>query len=274
MKNIIKKSNFLSEHSNWENLQDGKLKLEYDKLNEEDLKEYDTISELITWDFLHKSKLNGISFILSYFNRNGASDLKDLKAFLYNEGYDLDVFMSKFRDIIYEDYSFTEDCGFLDYLLYSYDNKYMLSGNDGMKYAGPDDYLLKYTYGFQTTTLGREYIKQNFDTITDFYYACADNLSKFLECENEKIEIIYEKDYAICIIENDINSNIDTDDIRKKLDEMGNTIFEGRFIVVVIGDNTNTNLILDLNLDLIKDTKLKNIMKRVKIEIAADKFNL
>ncbi|MCK9416633.1 hypothetical protein M0Q97_08260 [Candidatus Dojkabacteria bacterium] len=113
-----------------------------------------------------------------YFERDYLNHIKKLNNFLNGE---LDYYMDKYYNKIFNDNFFIESCGFLDTLLYHYDNSYYLSGmgfddsnNDG------GEYMIKYHYGYQKYDLGKKYLEQNFGTLENFYAECAKNFAKII----------------------------------------------------------------------------------------------
>lgn len=177
-----------------------------DNLNKQDKQEYETITEMIE-EYLEEEGI-GCSFDSCYFNKDGEKDLNGLKKYIEKEfGDTLDYFFKKYRKIIYDDINFTSKNGFYDYMLYTYDNSFPLNG--GGVGPEPEDKLMKYYYGFQTTKLGRLFINQNFETIENFYKACADNFTPYLfndilsfsvNYDESDYKTIHSDKYSICII--------------------------------------------------------------------------
>ncbi len=169
-------------------------------LNEElkklDKYEYDTISEMIE-EYLDENNIGG-SFDASYYNHDGDKDLNGLKKYLNNNSSTndvLDYFFKKYNDVIYSDDEFISKNGFYDYMLYTYDNSYMLSGN-GVG-SEPENKLLKYFYGFQTTKLGKIFIKQNFDSFTHFYEICAKEFPEYFF--DTVSDVVFNYEYCVGI---------------------------------------------------------------------------
>lgn len=162
---------------------------EFIKESSED--EYIDIVELIT-DFIETSKEYTKHFMNDgYFKRNYQEDIKKLKTYLNKHGVNLDYFMKEYKDEIYKDSFFTEQSGFLDTLLYVYDNKFPLSGKI-FDYGGGDEYLIKYFYGYDKYDLGRKYLLQNYKSVSDFYYDCANKFLNSYNIENYGLSDIFD----------------------------------------------------------------------------------
>lgn len=197
----------------------------YREFLNEDLKksdkiEYDTISDMIE-DYLDENGI-GVSFNDGYYNHDGDKDLNGLKKYLddnLSTKNTLDYFFSKYKDTIFSDEYFISKNGFYDYMLYTYDNLFPLNGvGIGTE---PEDKLLKYFYGFQTTKLGRIFIMQNFNSFEDFYKACAENFTQYFFEQVSDINYDYTNEfivssndeYSTCIIN---ISGLDQEIIKKE----------------------------------------------------------
>jgi len=157
--------------------------------------EYEIISELIK-DF-HED--NGLydSFINTKYCQTGSfKDISNLSDFLTDKGYNLDKFMKEYKSEIYSDDFFLYNCGFMDLLLYSYDKKNPLSGMLLNQHA-PDEHAIQYSYGYQYMELGKKYILQSYDSLSDFYYETAKSAIDFYDLNEEVSEAIQFKDFSI-----------------------------------------------------------------------------
>jgi len=160
--------------------------------------------------FINKEFKYPKSFKGGYYSQDYEEDIKNLNKFLKSGlNIDLDTFMEKYKSEIYSDDFFTEHCGFLDSILYTYDNKFLLSGNlIGDNYNEyVDENLIKYEYGYDMYDLGRKYILQNYDTLEDFYFESA---KAFWKYEYESIEEYRNLEYGVAIInKEDYENNLD-----------------------------------------------------------------
>ena len=183
MKNIITRKNFLNET----NLSGVKL--------------YSEVCKYITYYMQDElDEKDTYSFRSSYyFKKNYKSHIENLDKFLKKKlGYSLDQFMRDFKKEIYNDDFFTTRCGFLDTLLYTYDQKYILSGSILEDYGAGDEFVIKYNYGYNNFELGKKYLLQNYNSLEDFYFYCAQKFvvtyieesTKYLNTRNDRINDI------------------------------------------------------------------------------------
>lgn len=169
MKNIFNRKEFLKE---WLSASDEHRDFMYDEI-----KNYISIFKKTELEN-NQSFMNG-----AYYRADYETDIKELNAYLIKSfNYNLDIFFDEYNKEIYSDDFFTQTCGFLDTLLYTYDQKYPLGGFFLEKNTGNDEVVIKYDYGYQNYDLGKKYLLQNFDTLEDFYFECA---SKFFTYYNE-----------------------------------------------------------------------------------------
>jgi len=128
---------------------------------------YDEVKELID-EFIEEEYGAFGSFCDGhYYKKPGDEHVAELKIFLKREGLDLDNFMkTNMNDILKDDF-FINANGFMDYLVYTYDKSYLLSGAECMDDA--DEISIKYEYGYQNTKIGRIYLRQTFGTLANFY---------------------------------------------------------------------------------------------------------
>lgn len=221
MKNIISRKNFLNEYKS----------------------DYEIIKDLI-FDFVEKEGLD-IRFS-SYFTQNGDKDIEKLKEHLLDNNINLDRFMVVFHKQIYNDSEFTQANGFFDYLLYKYDNDYPLHGSEiGPE---PEDKILKYYYGYQTKKLGKLYLLQNYDSLSNFYKDCAKNIPSYFELNtgekipDKNIKIIYGEKFSIsCIYTNKYVLDKFISNINIKNYE----IIANKLLIIGFGDNINFSLYYD-----------------------------
>ena len=88
---------------------------------------------------------------------------------------------------ILKDENFVSNNGFYDYLVYKYDNSHPLSGNLLSDSGDIDeDIVIKFDYGYHNYDLGRKYILQSFDTISDYYEMYINTKMKDLDIKKEK----------------------------------------------------------------------------------------
>jgi len=207
-------------------------------LNHKDKKEYINIIESI--DNYVEMKHISQSFNDGYYNKDGDKNLNGLKTYLDNKfsmKNILDYFFKKYKDIIYNDDSFISKNGFYDYMLYTYDVSFPLSGSEiGSE---PDDKLLKYFYGFQTTKLGQIFINQNFESFNEFYKTCAENFADFFfestigygDSDNNFIV----KDFTCIINITPILNKKTIDDIKEEFENINNNISQSWKIIKSYG---------------------------------------
>ena len=246
-----------------------------EELKELDEKEYDYISEIIK-DYLEENRIGG-SFDDGYWNHDGDKDLNGLKKHFEEKfGNTLDYFFKKFKDTIYSDGNFIAKNGFYDYMLYTYDSKFMLNG--GGIGPEPDDKLMKYFYGFQTTKLGRIFIKQNFNSFAHFYEVCANNFPEYFfenvtevpfDYGDDEFGVSSTKNYSTCIInistlDDSYIKTIETDFINVN-DDKSSWIIIDDFFIVVFGENVDMNEELE---------RIKIDMERIKIGTEIKKYNI
>jgi len=256
MKNIKNRQEFLNED-----------------LKKLDKVEYEAIHDMIE-NYLDENKI-GVSFDDGYYNHDGEKDLNGLKEYLdANSSVNnvLDYFFNKYRDTIYSDDDFIAKNGFYDYMLYTYDNSFMLNGS-GVG-PEPDDKLMKYFYGFQTTKLGRLFILQNFNSFENFYRVCANEFPAYFFDTLSSIRYDYEdefivssnNDYSTCIIN---ISGLDKEKIIKEFEDTN----EGKSSYIIIDDvfivvfGKIVNMKEELN-------RLKKDIEIVRIKKQAKKYNL
>lgn len=161
-------------------------------INESSYTEYDKIVELIK-EFIETDWKYTKHFMNNaYYKENYEADIRNLKNYLSNNDIDLDYFMQKYKNKIYQDEFFNSTSGFLDTLLYIYDNKFPLSGGELQDYGGGDEYLIKYFYGYDKYDLGRKYLLQKYKNIDDFYYDCANMFLNPYNIENYVLSDIFD----------------------------------------------------------------------------------
>ena len=168
MKNIFNRKEFLKE---WNSPEEEKRDFMYDEI-----KNYISLFKMNELDRKGSFMNDG------YYKADYKSDIKELNAYLIKSfNYNLDKFFDEYTKEIYSDNFFINQCGFLDALLYTYDQKFPLN----------DEFVIKYQYGYQNYDLGKKYLLQNFDTLEDFYFDCA---NKFFTYYNEVSDFKHFKD--------------------------------------------------------------------------------
>ena len=231
-------------------------------LTEIEQKEYENISNMIS-GYLDEQGIYA-SFDNGYYSHDGDKDLNGLKKYLdKNSPMGINYFFKKYRDVIYEDSNFISKNGFYDYMLYTYDNSYMLNGN-GIG-PEPEDKLLKYFYGFQTTKLGKIFLDQNYKTIGDFYKACAENfpsyISDFILGDDNIGDYIVKTydDYSTCIINlYQIYNKNEWNKIENKITNLNSNdaeswaITDDGILIIVFGDISNNINQYDEDIETIK----------------------
>jgi hypothetical protein len=128
---------------------------------------YDEVKELI--DEFIKEEFGFVGSFCNghYYRKPGNKHIQELKIYLKRIGINLDTFMKNNMNIILDDDYFVAANGFMDYLVYTYDKSFLLSGVDCMDTA--EEISIKYEYGYQNTKIGRIYLKQAFGTLANFY---------------------------------------------------------------------------------------------------------
>lgn len=180
---------------------------------------YDDVKELID-EFMDENGIMGSFSSGHYFKEPGGEHVSMLDDYLRKRGISLDKFMKDNMDEIMDDNFFVSHNGFMDYLLYCYDKKYYLSG-------GPmhDDIITKYRYGYHNYDLGKAYIKQNYESLSDYFEEYLDrefsdnkidkDLYHFEKYDNSNIFVFVADQKAIDIL----------DDSNNKGFEIGNGIY-------------------------------------------------
>lgn len=250
------------------------LKSHKDFLKESFKNEYDRIKEVILK--FNSVVILGPSFMLGYYNHDGESDLKQLKSHLMKNGYDLDYFMQKYKKEIYNDVDFTECCGFFDYLLYTYDSSFPLSGVDIL--SEPEDKLIKYTYGYQTKKLGREYILQNYNSLGDFYKDCAENFNNYLHdnfdysIDKKDIKLLLEDNYSLFIVNYKKNKH-KIDSINLSIGNSIKYVIKNNLAIFIFGD-LNNKKIDEIIEKLFNDENVKKWLDEIEFRNSVSDFNL
>ena len=221
----------------------------FNKMNESHNYDYDYVYELIS-DFIDE-KILSISFT-SYFDEAGDYHVEQLKNYLKNYNISLDIFMKENLEKILQDSLFTECCGFMDYLIYTYDKNFPLSGQK----CGDDLYELeiKYEYGYQNYDLGRKYLLQSFDTVADFFIKLIEYTIKDEGITDDFYKIVKKDNNTVFlfIVESKQPKNLK---IKQKVEISDNII-----ILIFSAEPVNTNDIFDKyeNSELIEDLEVKS----------------
>jgi len=168
-------------------------------------------------------------------------------------------------DEILEDPLFISANGFMDYLIYTYDNSYPLSGNDCSDDG--EEIEIKFDYGYHNYDLGKKYLVQNFGTLSNYF-------EKYLTYKLEQLDINKDNYFIV------------------KYDDDNVFLFSVPF--VQLAKNTDDN-IKDMNsfkiknisvyifgkLDFIKNaTELEkyidynDIIEKLELQASANKYNL
>ena len=172
--------------------------------------EYEMIKKIVK-HYLVDNKLEGSFSSDGYYSHDYKQDIENFKLFV-SKYTDFDRFFRRHRNRIFSDHFYVAKCGFLDGLLYEYDNKYPIGGNYeliDLELNSPEgEHIIKYNYGYQKYELGRNYILQSYDTLEDFYFACANYY-----CEDIFIKI--NSVYGIRSWEASVKVEIQKEDIPK-----------------------------------------------------------
>lgn len=142
------------------------------KINEfanSDYYDYDEVKEYIG-EFLDEEYFPSFS---RYFNRDGNEDIAKLRKFLKEYNIDLDKFMKDYLEKILDDDFFIYANGFMDYLIYCYDKKYPLGGEE---MRSVDDVMVKFDYGYHKFNLGKKYILQTYESLGAYFEMAVDCL--------------------------------------------------------------------------------------------------
>lgn len=170
--------------------------------------DYDEGKMLIKGYLSWKSGNRKVNGFLSggFVEHNLEEDVKEFKKYMKDHDFDFDIFMKRYKTKIFSDNFFTHNCGLMDEFLYYYDNKFPLSGSLVTDHEGTDladELLIKYNYDYQDLDLGKKFILQSYNTLEDFYFACAESycISIFLGQGNFQHDLNWR---------NNTNENIDT----------------------------------------------------------------
>ena len=139
--------------------------------------EYSGVKGIID-DYLENNPGLKVNFSFGrYYKQNYHADIRAFKSYMKSKNIDFDRFIKMHRNRVFSDEFFVETSGFLDALLYEYDKNYPIGGNYELieleKYNPVCEHIMKYDYGYHTYELGKNYILQTYDTLNDFFFACA-----------------------------------------------------------------------------------------------------
>jgi hypothetical protein len=254
--------------------------------NTDSVFEYDTLKD----EFRKIIGDNGSSFRNANFVKNGIKyfnhTLDDIKV----SNFDIEYFMTKFKDEIFKDEYFLSHSAEVDMLLYKYDKSHPLSGDflkDDVENS-PESYenMIKYDYGYHVEELGKRYLYQSYDNLSEFFSACSKEYANYFfefKFENHKYynnltddvvdkysEILSEGDYYLVII--DIQSLCDDgyietsySSIKDDLDYNNNGEYDIIDGVLYKGFGEPVD---------ISNEKIKKILYNIDIKHKTNKFNL
>ena len=281
MKNIFKKEEFLKERQSADEKRDFMYK---------EIKNYISLFTMNELDLDRKGSFMNDS----YYKADYKSDIKKLNDFLIKSfNYDLDKFFKEYDKEIYSDDFFVSQCGFIDALLYTYDQKYPLSGFPLQKNTGNDEVVIKYEYGYQNYDLGKKYLLQNFNTLEDFYFDCANN---FFTYHNDKSGFKYFTDieknlYKFSLVDKKNKGSLCVFDVHKfyelyKDSSMSRCYDEICAIDVIKTDikglkykyfeDTNIMIVAsgDIDLDDINDQEILDYSEQIDLQENVKKYNI
>jgi hypothetical protein len=181
-----------------------------------------------------KEETSNDSFSHYFKSDDYSENIEGLDHLLINRfNISLKSFVETYKDKIYDDDKFTKCCGFVDIILYRYDQTYNLGGNTVLY---PQDYQSKYYYGYQNTWIGQQYLLQHFKSLSTFYNDLLQELLKdytLLKDKNYK-EII--EDVEKCTLLLTHEDNVDEFEI---LEDFTSTTVDEVFILI-LGDSRDT----------------------------------
>jgi len=228
------------------------------------------------------------SFRNYHFLSTGESQFKEFLEEFKEDNVDVDYFMSKYIKTAINDDDFNCHGALMDMLLYKYDKLFPLSGSllsDDLDDWDEDGAIIKYNYNYHTLELGKKYLYQSYDDLSEFYRDCAKQFPNYFFQYYTKYElkkdydilpyysdIIIHKNYSVCIIDlkllcdenyikcsySDLFNYIDYEPNRVKYD-----IINGCFIEY-FGENIRK----------IDETEVSNAIDRMKMKESAEKYNL
>lgn len=153
--------------------------MRYIRLFEEKKYDYHEVRNIINH---YINKYNSRSFMSGdYYKQNYNQDIQNFKKYMLAVNIDFDIYMKEYHTEIFNDDDYINCCGFMDALLYSYNNQHPLSGNlliEREDESSECEHITKYYYGYQDYDLGLKYILQSYATLNDFYFACAEHFCK------------------------------------------------------------------------------------------------
>ena len=161
--------------------------------------EYNNVKELIS-NFLKKD----INFYRSfesgkyYMRDNYKKDLDEFYEYMNENGVLFDSFINKHYSKVFADDFFISSCGVMDTLLYQYNKKHPLSGCILKEKETYVDHIceiqFKYYYDYHRHDLGIKYLLQSYQSLEDFYFACAEHLCHDLFLSDTSV-LSYDKDW-------------------------------------------------------------------------------
>jgi hypothetical protein len=188
-----------------------------------------------------------------YYKADYKKDIEDFKLYLKGVDINFDIFIKRHWNRVFSDDFFVENNGFLDSLLYQYNQAYPIGGRyelDQLEQGNPAcEHIMKYDYGYHKFDLGRKYILQSYETIADYFFACAQLLGKEL----------FDSDYSNLLNskwENIVNYNFSVNSEKfmtpVKLDRGGSVCFINLLKMHELGSLVEYNRFFNTFIDLVK----------------------
>jgi hypothetical protein len=116
----------------------------------------------------------------NYFYANNSDDansyLNILKKELQKKKINLFKFISQYEDRVFNDDDFISKNGFMDFILYTYDDTKGILSGDKLIDRDVDTYYYKYTYGFHNYYMGQKYILQSFNSLDEYFKKVSETI--------------------------------------------------------------------------------------------------
>jgi len=116
------------------------------------------------------------SFRNTYFLRTGKDEFQEFLEECEQDNFDVDYFMSNYISKAIQDNDLVYHSAIMDMLLYKYDKKHPLSGallTDDIGSWDDNGAIIKYNYNYHKLDLGKKYLYQSYDNLSEFYKESA-----------------------------------------------------------------------------------------------------
>jgi len=134
----------------------------------------DKIDELTEDGIIPKSSFDYSFYRLNLQDANSYLDI--LQKELQKKQINLFKFISQYEDLVFDDDDFTYKNGFMDFILYTYDNTKGLLSGEKLINREIDTYYYKYTYGFHNYEMGKKYILQSFSSLDEYFKKVSETI--------------------------------------------------------------------------------------------------